>query len=110
MSELAQLDYVAAERGEPPLKGNDLLRLLAKLGNDWQAIDEHHLEKTYQFGDFLSALTFTIKLGELAELLNHHPDICLGWGYTKVTIWTHEIGGLHQADFIFAAKADELAG
>ncbi|MGD2253855.1 MAG: 4a-hydroxytetrahydrobiopterin dehydratase [Anaerolineales bacterium] len=109
MSELTELNFVPGKRGEPPLKGDDLLAMLAKLGNDWRAVDEHHLEKSYKFDSFRSALAFTIRLGELAEQVNHHPEICLGWGYAKVTIWTHEIGGLHQADFIFAAKADQLA-
>ena len=44
----------------------------------------------------------------LAEEIFHHPDIFLAWGKVKITIWTHKIDGLNEADFIFAAKADAL--
>ena len=52
-------------------------------------------------------MKFTIKIGELAENQNHHPDIYLAWGKVKLTIWTHKIEGLTESDFIFAAKADK---
>jgi 4a-hydroxytetrahydrobiopterin dehydratase len=40
--------------------------------------------------------------------VGHHPEICFGWGYTKVEIWTHKIGGLHENDFILAARIDAI--
>ena len=63
--------------------------------------------KEYIFSDFRKALDFTVKVGELAENQNHHPDIYLAWGKVKVTIWTHKIDGLTESDFILAAKADQ---
>ena len=80
--------------------------LQEKLKNDWKIIIEHHLEKEYSFINFKEALEFTIKVGELAENQDHHPDIFLTWGKVKVTIWTHKIDGLTESDFIFAAKTD----
>ena len=77
-----------------------------KLKNDWKIINEHHLEKDYSFKNFKEALDFTVKVGELAEDQDHHPDIFLTWGKVKVTIWTHKIDGLTESDFIFAAKTD----
>ncbi|GIT06915.1 MAG: hypothetical protein CM1200mP30_05450 [Pseudomonadota bacterium] len=68
--------------------------LLEKLKNDWKIIKEHHLEKEYSFKNFKEALSFTIKVGELAENQGHHPDIFLAWGKVKLTIWTHKIDGL----------------
>ncbi len=82
--------------------------LLEKLGNRWQVVDEHHLEKEYKFKDFRQALDFTNKVGELAEAQGHHPDIYLAWGRVKLTVWTHKIDGLTESDFVFAAKADRL--
>ena len=79
------------------------------LGNDWQVIDGHHLEKEYSFKNFAEVLEFTNKVGALAEEIFHHPDIFLTWGKVKISIWTHKIDGLNEADFIFAAKADALA-
>ena len=89
------------------MKGEELDALQEKLGNGWQIINEHHLEKEYIFADFRQALDFTVKVGEVAENQDHHPDIYLAWGKVKLTIWTHKIDGLTESDFILAAKADQ---
>ena len=107
MSELAQENCIPCRGGVPPLKGEELDALQAKLGNGWQIINEHHLEKEYIFADFRQALDFTVKVGEVAENQGHHPDIYLAWGKVKLTIWTHKIDGLTESDFVFAAKADK---
>ena len=91
-----------------PLVGEELQELHNELGNDWQVIDGHHLEKEYSFKNFAEALDFTNKVGALAEEIFHHPDIYLAWGKVRITVWTHKIDGLNEADFIFAAKADAL--
>ena len=69
----------------------------------------HQLEKEYLFTDFREALAFTNRVGELAEAQGHHPDIYLAWGKVKLTLWTHKVNGLTETDFVFAAKADQLA-
>ena len=107
MSILAKGTCTPCRGGVPPLKGEELDTLQNKLGNNWQIINEHQLEKEYIFSDFRKALDFTVKVGELAENQNHHPDIYLAWGKVKVTIWTHKIDGLTESDFILAAKADQ---
>jgi len=80
----------------------------ALLGGGWRVVDEHHLEKAYAFDDFRQALDFTNRVGEIAEAEGHHPDVHLGWGRVKLTIWTHKIDGLTESDFVFAAKCDAL--
>jgi 4a-hydroxytetrahydrobiopterin dehydratase len=106
--ELAAKDCVPCKGGVPPLKGAALQNLLAAVNNDWRVVDEHHLEKEYKFKDFREALDFTNRVGEMAELQGHHPDIYLAWGKVKVTVWTHKIDGLTESDFIFAARTDRL--
>ena len=105
---LSERECVPCRGGVPPLMGDDLAELYAELGNEWQIVDSHHLEKVYKFPDFRTALDFTNKVGELAEEIDHHPDIALSWGQVVVIIWTHKINGLNEADFIFAATADKL--
>ncbi len=107
-NELAEKKCLPCKGGIPPLKGESLTNLLNQIGNDWRVVDEHHLEKTYRFPDFQEALRFTVKVGELAESQDHHPDIYLAWGKVTLTIWTHKINGLTESDFIFAAKADAI--
>jgi len=110
-SELASRQCVPCKGGVPPLSGQPLQSLLRQLGNGWQAIDGHHLEKSYSFKNFVDALAFTNRVGAIAEEQGHHPDIYLGWGKVRITVWTHAINGLTESDFILAAKADAaLAG
>jgi 4a-hydroxytetrahydrobiopterin dehydratase len=105
---LSQRECKPCQGGVPPLAGEALEQLASELGNDWHVIDGHHLEKEYSFKNFAEALAFTNQVGALAEEIFHHPDIFLAWGTVRITIWTHKIDGLNEADFIFAAKADAL--
>ncbi len=105
---LADKQCVPCQGGVPPLKGTELQDLLRQLGNGWKAACEHHLQKTYKFGNFAQALAFTNRVGQVAEDEGHHPDIHLGWGKVTLTVWTHKIDGLTESDFIFAAKADAV--
>lgn len=106
--ELASRECIPCKGGVPPLKGEELAAYNRKLGNSWKVVDGHHLEKSYEFADFRSALAFTNRVGELAESVNHHPDIYLAWGLVRITLWTHKIDGLTESDFVFAAKTDQL--
>jgi 4a-hydroxytetrahydrobiopterin dehydratase len=49
-------------------------------------------------------------VGELAEGEGHHPDISFGWGNARISLQTKKIKGLHENDFIMAAKIDRLVG
>ncbi len=77
----------------------------------WELSGEaDRIRRGFKFGDFVAALGFVNKVGALAEAEGHHPDIALGWGYADVTLFTHKISGLHENDFIMAAKVNALAG
>jgi 4a-hydroxytetrahydrobiopterin dehydratase len=105
---LADRECVPCKGGVPPLKGEELEALKVQLGGGWEVVKERQLEKTFSFKDFRQALDFTNRVGELAESVGHHPDIRLSWGKVKLVVWTHKIGGLSEADFVFAAKSDRL--
>lgn len=107
MSELASKKCVPCQGGVPPLKGSALKELQKHLSG-WDVIEEHHLYKTFKFPDFKTALTFTNKVGEIAEEQGHHPQICLTWGKVEIKIYTHKIQGLTESDFILAAKIDTI--
>jgi len=81
---------------------------LSKL-NSWSVNDEQKMiYKKFNFKTFKQALNFTNKVGEIADLEGHHPDISLGWGYSLIMLHTHAIQGLSINDFIIAAKIDEI--
>ena len=66
------------------------------------------IRATFLFKDYEPALAFTQAVGKMAEHEDHHPRIVLEWGKVKVEWWTHAIGGLHQNDFVAAAKTDRI--
>ncbi len=70
--------------------------------------DVKRLERVYKFKNFVQALAFTNRIGEIAEAEGHHPAILTEWGKVGVAWWTHKINGLHRNDFIMAAKTDEI--
>ncbi|MBI5241441.1 MAG: 4a-hydroxytetrahydrobiopterin dehydratase [Elusimicrobia bacterium] len=105
---MAQRECIPCRGGVPPLEGEALRRLLAELGGGWDCADGKRLVKEFKFPDFKSALAFADRVGELAERVNHHPELTVAWGRAAVSLWTHKIGGLTEADFVFAAKVDAL--
>jgi 4a-hydroxytetrahydrobiopterin dehydratase len=102
MTGLSAKECVPCRGGVPPLQGEEIQKLLKEL-DGWEVVNEHHLKKSYKFGDFRAALAFVNRVGELAEQQGHHPDICFGWGQAEISIWTHKIDGLTESDFILAA-------
>jgi 4a-hydroxytetrahydrobiopterin dehydratase len=76
---------------------------------DWQLLeDTRRIERSFRFRNFRQALTFVQEIGELAEAEGHHPTISFGWGNATVSLQTKKIKGLHENDFIMAAKIDRI--
>jgi 4a-hydroxytetrahydrobiopterin dehydratase len=70
--------------------------------------DATRVSRTFKFENFVEAMDFVRWVGHAAESAGHHPDITFGWGYATVTFYTHKIGGLHENDFILAARINRL--
>jgi 4a-hydroxytetrahydrobiopterin dehydratase len=95
--------------GIPPLSPDEVAALQKQIP-DWSIRDEaRRIERTYRFKNFAEAFAFVRKVAELAEAEGHHPDVSFGWGYATVSLQTKKIQGLHENDFIMAAKIDDLA-
>jgi 4a-hydroxytetrahydrobiopterin dehydratase len=108
MTELAAKSCVPCRGGVPALAGKELEDLQTQVP-DWVVVNGHHIKRTFTFPDFLSALAFVNKVGEIAEKEGHHPDIFLTWGKAEITTYTHKIDGLTESDFILAAKIDKIS-
>lgn len=94
--------------GVPPLAREAAERYLGQVPG-WTLLDDgRRLERRYRFANFKDALAFIRKVGELAEAEGHHPDLRFGWGYALVSLQTKKIKGLHENDFIMAAKIERL--
>ena len=64
--------------------------------------------RTWKFQDFPAALAFINRVGEIAESMNHHPDIFNSWATVRLTLTTHDKGGLTNLDFDLAKQIDAL--
>jgi 4a-hydroxytetrahydrobiopterin dehydratase len=106
--DLASRECVPCRGGVPPLSAEERAPLLAQL-EGWNVVEDHHLSKLYTFPNFVDALAFVNRVGEVAEKNGHHPDVLLSWGKARVDIWTHKIDGLTQSDFVLAAKCDQVS-
>jgi 4a-hydroxytetrahydrobiopterin dehydratase len=106
--DLADRECLPCRGGVPPLASAEIERLRAGLDPAWQVVRGHHLEREFRFPDWKGAFAFVTRLSELAESVNHHPDLELAWGRVGMEIWTHAIDGLTESDFVFAAKTDRL--
>ncbi|HET6223723.1 MAG TPA: 4a-hydroxytetrahydrobiopterin dehydratase [Dongiaceae bacterium] len=107
---IAQKSCTPCRGGIPPLTLAEADRYLSQTPG-WELLEEGHLvRRKFKFANFRDSLAFIGKIGELAEAEGHHPDICFGWGYATISLQTHKIKGLHENDFIMAAKINQMAG
>lgn len=107
--ELAGKTCIPCRGGVPPLTAAEAENF-RKQTPKWEVTDgATWLRRAFKFRNFAEALDFVNRVGALAEAESHHPDIALGWGYADVSLQTHKIKGLHENDFIMAAKIDRLA-
>jgi len=105
---LADTRCVPCRGGIPALSREDIAPYMDQI-EGWELADNaSRIRREFSFADFNTALTFVNHVGQLAEAMGHHPEICFGWGYASVEIWTHKIGGLHENDFVLAAQIDRL--
>jgi 4a-hydroxytetrahydrobiopterin dehydratase len=107
---LHELKCVPCRGGDPSLTDTQIQELGPQVP-EWKVVERDgikRLERVFKFRNFKDALVFTVKVGDLAEAEDHHPALTTEWGKVTVTWWTHAIKGLHQNDFVMAAKTDRI--
>ena len=110
MDALTDEKCTACRRDSPRATETEVRELKPQIP-EWTLLEREgikRLERVYRFANFAEALSFTNRVGALAEEEGHHPAILTEWGRVTVTLWTHKIRGLHRNDFIMAAKIDSL--
>lgn len=99
-------------RRDAPLVTPEEIAELSPLVPEWKLVEVDgiaRLERSFKVANFLEALAFTKRVGQLAEEEGHHPVLTTEWGRVKVVWYSKKIRGLHRNDFIMAAKTDALA-
>ena len=84
---------------------------MKQLSSEWQLIEENNIpriKKKYKFANFKEAISFVNKVAILAESEGHHPNIFIYYNKVDIELYTHAIKGLHDNDFIMAAKIDNI--
>jgi 4a-hydroxytetrahydrobiopterin dehydratase len=79
---------------------------LAKL-HGWSIADDK-LTRTFAFDTYKDGVVFAAAIGHLADRLNHHPDLHVGYGKVTVAVNTHDVGGISPFDFELARRIDRL--
>jgi 4a-hydroxytetrahydrobiopterin dehydratase len=106
--DLARKSCVPCRGGAPPLSESEIRALLGQTPRWKLEEDGRRLKRAFEFADFMEAMRFVNRVADVAEAEGHHPDIAIHWNRVELTLWTHKIGGLHENDFILAAKIDAL--
>jgi 4a-hydroxytetrahydrobiopterin dehydratase len=108
-AQLTRKKCVACRRDAPRLTADQAREYLTATPGWSLSEPSDRLWRSFTFKDFREAMAFVNRIADLAEEEGHHPDFSVHWNRVDVLLWTHKIGGLHENDFIMAAKIDALA-
>ncbi|MEM4255364.1 MAG: 4a-hydroxytetrahydrobiopterin dehydratase [Candidatus Norongarragalinales archaeon] len=104
---------VPCEGGITPLPLREARKMLEILPAGWKIAENGagipQLRKTFVFKNFAKAIAFVNRIAAIAESQGHHPDIVVfGWNKVRIELYTHAIRGLHENDFVMAARIDHV--
>lgn len=116
MDDLTKKHCTACKEGTPPLSDEEEDKFKVQ-ASDWSLIRDpsassgqavHRIRKQLKFKDFMSAIDFVNRVAKIAEEEGHHPDIYIYYNKVALELYTHAAGGLHENDFIMAAKINSI--
>ncbi|BDA72744.1 transcriptional coactivator/pterin dehydratase [Rivularia sp. IAM M-261] len=90
-----------------PLLNESEIQERVQVLNGW-SVESKTLCATRKFKDFIQAIDFVNKLVAPAESAGHHPDIEISYNTVKITLTTHDAGGLTQKDFDLAQVISQI--
>jgi 4a-hydroxytetrahydrobiopterin dehydratase len=74
---------------------------------DWTR-EGDEIVKTFDCGTFAAAIAFVVRIGFFAERADHHPDIDVRWKRVRVSLSTHDAGGLTVKDLDLARDIEGI--
>ena len=99
---------IPCQGGIAPLNSEEISKYLNDINENWINLINVKISRTFNFNNYLEALNFVNKIAYLSEDEGHHPHVHLNFKNVEVIIFTHKINGLHENDFILAAKCDDI--
>jgi 4a-hydroxytetrahydrobiopterin dehydratase len=66
------------------------------------------ISRTFIFKDFMQVIRFVNRLAKIAEGMNHHPDMSIKYNKIRLSLTTHDEGGLTSKDFRLATKINSM--
>ncbi len=69
-----------------------------------------HIKARFKFAGYGAACAFAMRVGLLAELQNHHPEVSFGWGYVEICVTTHDASGISELDIWLATSVNAAYG
>ncbi len=92
----------------PTLTKGELKRIKA-LGTHWELDDKQRkLIGTFAFGRYLDGFMFATRISVHAEVLNHHPELCITPGEVRVTLTTHDTKAVTEKDIELAERINQI--
>ena len=73
----------------------------------WE-ISKNKLVKSFKFEDFVQALDFINKVGDISEKMNHHPKITNVYNVVELELWTHTNNSITKLDHELAEEIDNI--
>lgn len=102
---IAELDAMAAARTTTRLTATEIATHLRNLGAPWHIVDAL-LDYSAEPPNMRNSAALVSQAAEIAERLNHHPEIAVGYRRLRITLTTHDSNGLTALDFAFAAQLE----
>lgn len=107
VNELISKKCIPCEVGGDPFS-EEKIKAYTPAVPTWEVVDNLRIKKEFRFENFRQAMDFVNKVSVIAESEGHHPDIYIFYNQVRLELFTHEVGGLSENDFILAAKVDNI--
>ena len=98
---------IPCQGGVPKLNSEEITQFLSKIDQDWM-VENDRLYKDFDFTNYDQAVNFANNVVNIANEEDHHPYIHINYKNVKIILFTHKINGLHENDFLMAAKIDKI--
>lgn len=106
ISQMVIQSYGGAENKMMKLSDDEAKQRLSRLA-EWRR-EGDWIIRDFKFENFKRAMEFVNRVADEAEAMDHHPDILIhGWNKLRISVMTHDQGGLTEKDFKLAEQIDK---